>query len=65
MESHNGWNGTPLDPPLFWLDNTNPRHPITARAKWPVAFDSRFLLIPRVANWLIVRSISQKGPNKK
>ncbi len=22
MESHNGSNGTPLDPPLFWLDNT-------------------------------------------
>jgi hypothetical protein len=20
--SHNGSNGTPLDPPLFWLDNT-------------------------------------------
>ncbi len=19
---HNGLNGTPLDPPLFWLDNT-------------------------------------------
>jgi hypothetical protein len=23
------------------------------------------LLIPSVANWLIVRGISQKGPNKK
>jgi hypothetical protein len=22
MGSHNGSNGTPLDPPLFWLDNT-------------------------------------------
>jgi hypothetical protein len=21
MGSHNGSNGTPLDPPLFWLDN--------------------------------------------
>ncbi len=22
MGSHNGSNGTPLDTPLFWLDNT-------------------------------------------
>jgi hypothetical protein len=21
MQSHNGLNGTPLDTPLFWLDN--------------------------------------------
>ncbi len=33
MRSHNGSNGTPLDPPLFSLDNTF-KHLIIARRQY-------------------------------
>jgi hypothetical protein len=29
MQSHKGSNGTPLDPPLFWLDNIFKYAPLT------------------------------------
>jgi hypothetical protein len=32
MRSHNGSNGTPLDPPLFWLDNTFKKNEIFSKS---------------------------------
>jgi hypothetical protein len=34
MGSHNGSNGTPLDPPLFWLDNT---FKLKGKGNWMIA----------------------------
>ena len=33
MGRHNGSNGTPLDPPLFWLDNTFKLYEIISQAR--------------------------------